>query len=146
MIRLNLPPYKHTFKQIDDKKYIFDRVRKKYLLLTPEEWVRQNFVEYLVQDLGYPATLISIEKAIKVNRTVKRYDIVAHNNQGEPVCLVECKAPDVKITKDVFDQIAVYNLKLNVKYLILTNGINHYCCVMDFNEKKYVFLPNIPAY
>ncbi|GAG33027.1 unnamed protein product, partial [marine sediment metagenome] len=126
MEALNLPTYSFKIKSEGQRKYIFDGVRKKYIQLTPEEWVRQNFVQFLIQEKKYPESLISIEMFFKINKLMKRSDIVIFNKQGNPVVIVECKSPGVKISQDTFDQIARYNMKFKVDYLIVTNGINHY--------------------
>ncbi|MCK5781596.1 MAG: type I restriction enzyme HsdR N-terminal domain-containing protein [Flavobacteriales bacterium] len=146
MQQLNLPKYNLRLKRKDDVIYIFDSIRKKYLVLTPEEWVRQNFIQYLIIDKSYPSSYFSIEKGIKVSNTQKRVDIAVYNKSREIEILVECKAPEVKITQKSFDQIARYNLTLNSKYLIVTNGITHYYAKMDLDKEKYIFLKDIPEY
>lgn len=146
MEKLNLPSYSFRLKEENGKPYIFDKFRKKFLVLTPEEWVRQHFAVYLVEELNYPQNLISIEYSMKVNTLSKRGDIVAFNRKGQAVLLVECKAPSVKIDQKVFDQIATYNMQLNVPLLAVTNGLNHYCCQVDFSKKSYLFLENIPDF
>ena len=125
---------------------IFDNLRKKYLVLTPEEWVRQHFVNYLINDKHYPASLIALEKQLVINNRKKRTDILIFNKKGTPEIIVECKAPSIKITQDTFDQIARYNLKLNANYLIVTNGLQHFYCKMDFENETYIFLKDIPSY
>jgi len=146
MIRLNLPRYSFRIKSKENKLYIFDRNRKKQVLLTEEEWVRQHFIEYLVQGKKYPRSLIAIEKQCKVEETIKRTDILVFNKNGQAEIIVECKAPSVRIDQDVFDQIARYNLKLKANYLVVTNGLEHFFCQMDHQEQKYHFLPDIPLY
>ncbi len=146
MQKLNLPEYKFRLSKKKDKIYIFDEIRKKNIFLTPEEWVRQHVVQFLIKEQNYPKSLIAIEKEIKVNQLSKRFDILIFNSQGAHELIVECKAPKVKITQAVFDQIARYNLELNAKYLMLTNGLNHYYCKMDFDNKKYVFLKDCPKF
>ena len=146
MDALNLPTYSFNIKSQSKRKYIFDTIRKKYFLLTPEEWVRQNFIQYLVADKKYPASLISIEKHLKINNLSKRTDIVLYNNIGNPIVIVECKSPKVNIDQNVFDQIARYNLELKVNFLIVTNGLKHYCCKMDHDNSCYSFLKDIPSY
>jgi hypothetical protein len=116
------------------------------LVNTPEEWVRQNFIQYLIQEKGYPASLMAVEMGIDVLNTKKRCDIVLYNALGKPTIIVECKAPSIKIGQDTFDQIARYNLTLNTNYLIVTNGLQHYVCIMDHENKCYHFLEEIPAY
>lgn len=143
---LNLPDYK-TFLNFDEALgVIFDPIRKKHVALTPEEWVRQNFIQHLVNTLGFPLGLMSVEKNIELNGLQKRCDIVVHNKQGFPVLIVECKAPSVNISQKTFDQIAIYNIKLQVEYLIATNGICHYCCQVDIPGQTYQFMKDFPAY
>lgn len=146
MQKLNLPDFNFKIKNSENKMLIFDNLRKKYLVLTPEEWVRQHFVHYLISKKKYPVSLIAIEKQLTLNTRKKRTDILVFNQLGTPELIVECKAPSVKITQDTFDQIARYNLKLNANYLIVTNGLTHFYCKMDFKNKTYIFLKDIPAY
>jgi len=146
VIQLNLPQYKFKFKNSENKTLIFDKIRKKYIMLTPEEWVRQHYVSFLIEEKKYPASLIAIEKKLTVNGLTKRSDILVFNTKGEPEIIVECKSPSVKITQDTFDQIARYNLKLNANYLIITNGLQHFYCKIDFQRERYAFLPEIPDY
>jgi hypothetical protein len=143
---LNLPAYKFKIKSTKNKYAIFDIVRKKYVSLTPEEWVRQHLIHYLIEEKNYPISLIAIEKKITLNNLTKRTDILVFNAQGLPHIIVECKAPSIKISQHAFDQIARYNLKLNANYLIVSNGLNHYYCKMDIENEKFVFLKNIPNY
>ncbi|MDY6800728.1 MAG: type I restriction enzyme HsdR N-terminal domain-containing protein [Bacteroidota bacterium] len=144
MERLNLPTYSFNIKFKEQRKYIFDFIRKKYVLLTPEEWVRQNFLKYLVEEKKYPASLIAVEKEFKLNTLSKRSDAVVYNRLGQPFLIVECKATNVKIDQKVFDQIVRYNMKLNVEYLVVTNGLTHYCCKIDVENQNYYFLKDIP--
>ena len=146
MQKLNLPEYKLKLRKENNKPFVFDIFRKKYVSLTPEEWVRQQFAQYLINELDYPPNLIATEYSLKINLLSKRCDIVAFNRKGEPVVIVECKSPTVNITQDVFDQIATYNMNLNVKILIVTNGLKHYCCIADKNNSSYTFLEDIPKY
>lgn len=146
MIELNLPNYSLKLKKKGNKELIFDPIRKKYLILTPEEWVRQNFIQYLIHDKGYPASLTAVEMGIDLINTKKRCDIVLFNNSGKPHVIVECKAPNVKISQTTFDQIARYNLSLKTDLLIVTNGLQHYVCIMDHQNKCYHFLNEIPHY
>jgi hypothetical protein len=143
---LNLPVYLFKTKSQGQITKIFDTIRRKYVTLTPEEWVRQNFIQYLILQKKYPASLLAIEMPIKYNTLSKRGDIVAFNNSGLQILMVECKAPDIKITQQVFDQIARYNLSLKIKYLVVTNGLEHYCCIMDNENQTYIFLKDIPEY
>jgi len=144
--QLCFPISNFKLKEEGDKLYIFDQSRRKFVLLTPEEWVRQSCLHFLHKHKNYPINLLSVEKSIKLNNLVLRYDIVAYSKKAKPVLLVECKAPDVKITQQTFDQIAVYNLELKVPYLLVTNGIDLFCCSVDFINSKFVFLKDIPDY
>ena len=146
MEKLNLPSYNFNIKLEEQRKLIFDSIRKKYVVLTPEEWVRQNFISYLVQTKNYPQGLIAVEKKVDVNRMPQRSDIVLFNNKAVPVMIVECKAPSVKISQDTFNQIARYNMKLQVPYLVVTNGLKHYCCEINYETNSFRFIPEIPDY
>ena len=147
MKALNLPQYNFRLrKNTDGKTEIFDAIRKRFYVLTPEEWVRQNFIQYLIQEKEFPASLMSIEKGLKLNGMQKRTDIVQYNKSGNPVLIVECKAPEIKLTQDTFDQAARYNLTLHVDYLIITNGLEHYACKMNYQEHKIQFLKAIPNF
>ncbi|MBG7629569.1 MAG: type I restriction enzyme HsdR N-terminal domain-containing protein [Bacteroidetes bacterium] len=143
---LNLPTYKFRIKSNENKLVIFDIIRKKYVVLTPEEWVRQHIVHYLIEEKKYPISLIAVEKKLTINKLTKRTDILVFNNKGLHEIIVECKAPKVKINQSSFDQIARYNLKLNANYLIVSNGLDHFFCSMDVKNECYVFLENIPTY
>ena len=134
------------FRQDKDKFFIYDVLRKKYLLLTPEEWVRQHVVQFLMQEKKYPKSLINVEKVLKINGLRKRYDVVVFNSDGSIFILIECKAPEIKITQATFDQIARYNMTMNAQFLMVTNGLNHYFCQMDYENEKYTFLENLPNY
>ena len=146
MQKLNFPSYNFRFKNSENKVSIFDSIRKKFILLTPEEWVRQHVVEFLLVEKKYPKSLINVEKIVKVNGMNKRYDAVVFNPDGSIFLLIECKAPEIKIDQKTFDQIARYNLSLNAQYLMVTNGLNHYFCQMDFENEKYTFLKELPKY
>ena len=141
---LNLPKYEFRIKNKDNQPYIFDFIRKKYYLLTPEEWVRQHFMRYLIEEKKYPKGRIGVEILVKINGMNKRSDIVVYNEKGNPLLIVECKRPKVAITQETFDQIARYNLQLNAQFLIVTNGLQHFCCQMDFENQNYIFLEEIP--
>jgi hypothetical protein len=143
---LNLPQYPFRIKEKQGKKLIFDIFRRRWVVMTPEEWVRQNFACYLTEMKHFPATLIDIERSLRINQRDFRTDIVLFSKSGDPVVVVECKAPEVKITQQVFDQIARYNIELRVWYLIVTNGLVHYCCRFDKSRHCYTFLPEIPDY
>ncbi|WP_330441635.1 type I restriction enzyme HsdR N-terminal domain-containing protein [Flavobacterium sp. C4GT6] len=146
MQKLNFPNYTFRFKNSENKIAIFDEIRKKFILLTPEEWVRQHVVQYLLLEHKYPKSYINVEKVLKVNGLTKRYDAVVFNPDGSIFLLVECKAPEVKITQNVFDQIARYNMVLKANYMMITNGLNHYFCQMDYEKEQYQFLRNLPEF
>lgn len=146
MQKLNFPDYQFRFKNKENKLAIFDEIRKKFILVTPEEWVRQNCVHYLMSELNYPKSHINVEKLVQINGINKRYDIVIFNIKGEIEVLVECKATSVAINQATFDQIAQYNLKLKANFLMVTNGLNHYFCQMDFENEKYTFLKTLPKF
>jgi type I site-specific restriction endonuclease len=143
---LNLPQYTFRIKEKLGKKLIFDGFRRRWVALTPEEWVRQNFARYLTEEKHFPASLVAIERSLRINQRDFRTDIVLFSKSGNPLVVVECKAPEVKISQQVFDQIARYNLDLRVSYLIITNGLAHYCCRFDQSQLSYTFLPEIPDY
>ncbi|OIP01103.1 MAG: restriction endonuclease subunit R [Bacteroidetes bacterium CG2_30_33_31] len=146
MIKLNLPEYQLNIRNNSHKEEVFDSIRKKYVALTPEEWVRQNFILYLTNEKKYPASLITVEKGLKLNSTYKRADIVIFDSKAHARIIVECKAPKVKITQETFNQAARYNITLKVDYLIITNGLNHYCCRINLEDKSINFLKDIPDY
>lgn len=146
MQQLNFPSYSFRFKNSENKVSIFDSIRKKFILITPEEWVRQHVVEFLIQEKKYPKSLINVEKIVKVNGMNKRYDIVVFNSDGSIFLLIECKSPEITIDQNTFDQIARYNLILNAQFLMVTNGLNHYFCEMDFENEKYSFLKELPDF
>ncbi len=145
MERLNFPFYSFRFKNRENKTLVFDEIRKKFVVLTPEEWVRLHVVQYLLKEKKYPKALINVEKQLQLNNMQKRYDIVVFKKDGSIFLIVECKAPSVPITQMTFDQIARYNLALQGEYLMVTNGREHYYCQMDFEEERYNFLPDLPA-
>ena len=128
----------------ETKRYIFGAIRKKWLILQPEELVRQLVIHYFIEEKGYSINSISVEKGIKVNELSRRCDILVYDKNTQPFLLVECKAPQVDITDDVFEQIAAYNLPLQVKFLMVTNGVKTYCCEMNYEEKSWRFLDAIP--
>ena len=146
MKELNLPQYSFKIAGEPGRETIFDQVRRKYIRLTPEEWVRQHFVQYLVREGKYPPGLIGIEVSFKMNKLSKRVDILIHDRTGKPVMIVECKEPDVELDEKVFDQIVTYNMQFRVPFLVLTNGIMNYACRMDFENKRYDMLEVIPMY
>jgi hypothetical protein len=146
MQKLNLPEYTFSYRLFRGKRQIFDSVRKKFVSLSPEEWVRQNFIAWLIQTKKYPAGLIAVEKELSFNDMKKRYDAVIYSNKHAPAMLIECKAPGISITQKVFDQAARYNLVLKVKHLIITNGMNHYYCSIDFENGSFAFNDKVPDY
>lgn len=146
MQKLNFSGYDFRFKNSDERLSIFDEIRKKFVVLTPEEWVRQHVVRFLMQEKKYPKSLINVEKLLTINGLTKRYDVVVFNNDGSIFILVECKAPQVKISQMVFDQIARYNMTMQSEFLMVTNGLNHFFCQMDYQNEKYQFLRELPDY
>ncbi len=146
MLSLNLPVFDAKITVRDGKSFIFDVIRKKYVALTPEEWVRQHFVHFLLEHKGYPATLLANEVMVHLNGTRKRCDTVLYQRDLSARLIVEYKAPHIEITQAVFDQITRYNMVLKVDYLIVSNGMQHYCCRMDYEKQAYTFLPDIPDY
>jgi len=146
MIKLNLPEYQFRIRSTGKRTEIFDNLRKKFVALTPEEWVRQNFIQYLIVEKKVPQGLINVEMMLKYNQMTKRCDIAIYTTTGIPVMIVECKAPHIEITQDVFDQIARYNMTLKVKYLVVTNGLKHFCCIIDFQNNNYKFTHELPLY
>jgi len=146
MQQLNFPSYSFRFKNSENKVSIFDEIRKKFIILTPEEWVRQHVIKFLLEEKNYPKSLINVEKVLNVNGLRKRYDIVVFNPDGSIFVLIECKAPEIKTAQATFDQIARYNMTLKAEYMMVTNGHNHYFCQMDFENEKYEFLNELPDY
>jgi type I site-specific restriction-modification system R (restriction) subunit len=143
---LNLPTYFFRLKDDRGKKYIFDEIRRRFVLLTPEEWVRQHMVNYLVTIKNYPRSLISVEKGFSHNRNRRRYDLLIYNKLGHPIMIVECKAPGMEINQQVFDQAGRYNNRYKAEYMLITNGIKHYCCLINLSNKSYNFLNDIPEF
>jgi len=146
MEQLNFKRYPFTFKNKENKRYIFDIIRKKEILLTPEEWVRQHCLRFLMEEKKYPIGLINVEKKIEIFGKQKRYDIVVYTKTGTVAVLVECKAPKIEINQGVFDQIARYNLSVDSTYLMVTNGLKHVYCQMDYQAQAYHFLQDLPPY
>ena len=146
MQKLNFPSYSFRFKNNQNKIAVFDDLRKKFVILTPEEWVRQHCVKFLHSDKNYPLSLINAEKQLKIAGLTKRYDIVVFQPEGDIQIIVECKAPSIRITQDTFDQIARYNLTLKANYLMVTNGLEHFYCQMDYENENYIFLKELPEY
>jgi hypothetical protein len=131
---------------MEGREFIFDSLRKKFVRLTPEEWVRQNFVRFLVTEKKYSESLIAVEAGVKVNSNPQRADLIVYDRQAKPILVAEFKAPEVKISQATFDQIARYNMQLKVKYLIVSNGMEHYCCSINYIENSYSFLQGIPDF
>jgi hypothetical protein len=143
MLQLDFPNYTFKIKNNVNGDYIFDEIRKKYIKLTKEEWVRQNCVKFLINEKNFSPVLINIEKTIKINKQIKRYDIVVYKPDGGIKLLVECKSPEIKINQKTFDQIAIYNMNLKSELLMVTNGLRHYYCEINYNNKCYTFLKDI---
>ena len=143
---LNLPPYSVLLKTENGRDKIFDMLRRRYVTLTPEEWVRQHFVNFLIQRKGYPGGLMANEIELRVGKKKLRCDTVVYDKMLQPKMIVEYKAPEIALTQRVFDQITAYNMLLHVDYLVVSNGMQHYCCQMDYENRQYAFLSDIPAY
>ena len=143
---LNLPTYFFRIKQEKEKKYIFDEIRRRYVLLTPEEWVRQHIVKYLVNVRNFPQMLIAVEKGFQQLKRKQRYDLLIYSRNGDPLMIVECKAPTVEINQNAFDQATRYNVKHRAPYMLITNGRKHYCCHLNLENKQYRFLQEIPDF
>lgn len=147
MYKLNLPAFEPLLRKQEGKVYIFDNIRKKYVALTPEEWVRQHFVNYLINHLNYPRTLFKIEGGLSYNRLQKRSDILIRDRAGEPWMLVECKSPEVKVTQAAFNQVAVYNMTIGARYVAITNGLVQYCFnSLQSKPGKTLFLDSFPEF
>ena len=146
MIRLNLPAFKINFAGTQQHPAIFDILRRKYVALTPEEWVRQHFIHFLIEQKGYPKTLLVNEVQLRIGEKSVRADSVLYDTDLHPRMIIEYKAPSIQLTQRVFDQISVYNMLLHVDYLIVSNGLQHYCCKMDYEHNTYTFVPEIPTY
>jgi hypothetical protein len=146
MINLNLPSYAYKIKKEDDKIWIFDVLRKKYVILTPEEWVRQHFVNYLMVDLRYPRALIKVEGGLTYNQLQKRSDIVVFDREGKPWMIIECKSADFKLSAQTLRQASVYNATLKAKYLVVTNGLSHFYFETDWNSGQANSLQAMPVY
>lgn len=146
MIKLNLPPYPVRLNEENGKQKIFDTLRRRYVALTPEEWVRQHFVHFLINHKHYPASLMANEVRLTIGEKSVRADSVLYDTRLRPRMIVEYKAPHIAITQKVFDQISVYNLLLHVDYLVVSNGMQTYACKMDYDNQKYLFLEDIPEY
>lgn len=143
---LNLPAFDYKTKKEGGRNFILDLIRRKYVVLTPEEWVRQHFLHFLIHDLRYPKSLFKVESGLKFNTLQKRSDILVHNRKGEPWMLIECKSPDIKLTQKAFNQIAVYNMTIQAKYLAVTNGMIHFCCQVSETGEPGTFLIDFPQF
>jgi hypothetical protein len=146
MFRLNLPPYPIKIQEKGEKRQIFDFLRRKWVALTPEEWVRQHFTHFLVEHKNYPQALLANEVELRIGEKHLRCDTLLYNKELRPRMIIEYKAPTIQIQQKTFDQISVYNLLLKVDYLIVSNGLSHYCCKMDYERQSYQFLEDIPDY
>lgn len=146
LLPLNLPPYPFRITDQNGQLSLFDEIRKKNIIITPEEWVRQHFVQYLIRQKHYPKTLIKLEGGHKLHGMSKRSDIVVFNPDGEKILLVECKAPSVVIDQKTFDQVARYNMVHKVSLVAVTNGLVHYYCRIDFESRDYKFIEELPDY
>jgi hypothetical protein len=146
MQKLNLPEYNFRTKTEEGKTFIFDNIRKKFVVLTPEEWVRQNFIQYLKTEKKYPETLMAIEKQIMLNQTQRRFDLLVYSRNGQPYLIAEFKAPGVKITQETFDQVVRYNMAVRVEKVVVSNGLQHFACEIDYAKNSYLYLPEIPAF
>lgn len=144
MHELNLPPVSLEIKNIDGKYQIFDVIRKKYVALTPEEWVRQNFIHYLIKYHNYPKGLIKIEGGLRYNKLLKRSDLLVHDHSGSSYLLVECKSYDVSLDQKTIDQAAIYNKKLQAQFMMITNGLSHYCFTYDREQQQFILLDEVP--
>ncbi|WP_285057088.1 type I restriction enzyme HsdR N-terminal domain-containing protein [Pedobacter ginsengisoli] len=143
---LNLPPYPFKITLKDSQHFIFDEIRKKHLVLTPEEWVRQHFIQYLILEKKFPRSLIQIEGGLSLNKLQKRTDVVIFNTHGERIMVIECKAPAVKISQATFDQAARYNSVHKTKWLVVTNGLMHCYAQINHQEEKFIFVKDLPEY
>ena len=146
MQKLNLPAYEFRIKTEGAKKYIFDLVRRRFVLLTPEEWVRQHFIRYLIEEKKYPKSLMAVEKQITLNGKLFRFDLLVYRRTGQPLLIAEFKAPNVKITQETFDQVVRYNMALKVERVVVSNGKQHFVCEINYKENSYRFLKEVPEF
>lgn len=146
MQKLNLPEYDLRIKKEKNRTLIFDGIRKKYVALTPEEWVRQNFIQFLKMEKKFPESLMAVEKQIMVNGNPRRFDLLIYSRNGQPHLIAEFKAPNVKITQDTFDQVVRYNMTLRVEHVVVSNGMQHFACQIDYTSNSYSFLREIPEF
>jgi hypothetical protein len=144
--KLNLPQFELKIKEEEGKVYIFDTIRKSYFLLTPEEWVRQHFINLLINHYHYPKTLIKIESGLRYNKLLKRSDIIVYNREGNPFLLVECKSAEIKLSNTGFEQAALYNRTINAPYVALTNGIQTFCCKINQETSQYAYSKDLPSF
>lgn len=146
MQRLNLPEHHLKIKNSNGKEMVFDVIRKKFVVLTPEEWVRQHFINFLVKHKNYPQSLMAVEKQLIENGMARRFDLVAYNRKGKPFLIAEFKAPEVGITQKTFDQAVRYNMSLNVRYIVVSNGLQHFACEILYEQNSFTFLKDIPEF
>jgi len=146
MIQLNFPPADLRIRQQNDRMEVFDPLRKKFVVLTDEEWVRQNLINYLSIDKKVPMTMMASERGLMVNNMPKRFDLLIFSSNGNPIMIVECKAPHIPVNEEVFYQAARYNITLQVKYLLITNGLEHHCIQVNYKTGETQFLKEIPLY
>jgi hypothetical protein len=146
MVKLNLPEYEYSVKKDEGKVWIFDIIRKRFIVLTPEEWVRQHFVNFIISVLNYPKALMKIETGLVYNKLNKRSDIIVHDRRGSPWMVIECKAPDQKLSQQTLEQAAMYNASLKAKYIAVTNGLMHLCSEINWRERKTILLNEFPSY
>jgi hypothetical protein len=146
MQQLNFPHFEFKLRDVNNRQEIFDPIRRKFVTLTPEEWVRQHLIAYLTLVKGYQASMIGVEKQLLLNKLPKRFDLVVFGRNASPFLLVECKAPGVEITEKTFDQAARYNMLLRAEYFLITNGLEHYTCRIDYERKQYIFIEDVPDF
>lgn len=146
MVQLNLPSFDHKVQKVEGKTVIYDIVRRKYVALTPEEWVRQHLIHFLINHLSFPKGLIQVESGLKYNKLAKRTDVVVYDRKGAPLLILECKSFKVPISQKVFEQSAIYNGTLKADYLLVSNGLEHYCCQINHHNKSFAFMDSIPDF
>ena len=146
MQKLNLPDFNFRIKTEHGKQYIFDPIRKRFVLLTPEEWLRQHFMQYLRSEKNYPESLMAVEKMIIVNGKQRRFDLLVYTRNGQPLLIAEFKAPNIKITQQTFDQVVRYNMVLRVEKVVVSNGMQHFACQIDYQNNSYYYLKEVPEF
>lgn len=146
MIKLNLPEFQFRFKNSANKTYIFDEIRKKFVLVTPEEWVRQNFIQFLIQVKNYPPSLMAVEKKVDINNQPQRFDLLVYSRKGKPWLMAEFKSPEIKISQQAFDQVVRYNMALKADFVLVSNGLQHYFCQMNYEKNNYTYLKEVPDF